>query len=115
MLLMYYPQCSTCKKALKWLNEHGVHYESRNIKTEKPSAEELRTWHQLSGMPLTKFFNTHGKLYRDLHLKTKLPMISEEEMINLLSSDGMMVKRPLLILDDQVLIGFNEEKWQEAL
>lgn len=115
MLVMQYPKCTTCKKALKWLDNHGITYESRDIKENNPTAEELKDWYQRSGMPLTKFFNTHGTLYREMQLKTKLPTMSEEDMIQLLATDGMLVKRPLVILDDQVLIGFNEKTWSETL
>ncbi|BBH27725.1 arsenate reductase [Intestinibaculum porci] len=115
MLVMQYPKCTTCKKALKWLDNHGITYESRDIKENNPTAEELKDWYQRSGMPLTKFFNTRGTLYREMHLKTKLPTMSEEDMIQLLATDGMLVKRPLVILDDQVLIGFNEKTWSETL
>ena len=115
MLVMQYPKCTTCKKALKWLDDHGITYESRDIKENNPTAEELKDWYQRSGMLLTKFFNTHGTLYREMQLKTKLPAMSEEDMIQLLATDGMLVKRPLVILDDQVLIGFNEKTWSDTL
>ncbi len=115
MTILYYPKCSTCKKAIKWLDDHGLTYEKRDIVQDNPSADELKAYHQLSGQPLRKFFNTSGKLYREQKLATKLPMMSEEEMYALLATNGMLVKRPLLITEDQVLIGFNDQKWQDAL
>ncbi len=110
-----YPKCTTCQKAEKWLKSTGVEYEFRNIKEENPTAQQLRDWHKRSGLPLKKFFNTSGLLYRSLELKEKLPQMSEEEMISLLSSDGMLVKRPLLVAKDFVLVGFKEAQWAEAL
>lgn len=115
MLVLEYPKCSTCKRALKWLNDHHIEYTDRNIKTENPTAEELKEWHQKSQKPLKKFFNTSGQLYRQNNLKDKLPNMSEEEMYELLSTDGMLVKRPLIILNDTVLIGFKEKEWEETL
>ena len=110
-----YPKCTTCKKAEAWLKENNIEYTLRNIKEENPSLDELKAWFKLSGEPLKKFFNTSGLLYRSLQLKDKLPKMSEEEMLNLLSTDGMLVKRPLLVGDSFVLIGFKESKWQEIL
>ena len=108
-----YPKCTTCQKAKKWLDDNQIAYRIRDIKLENPSAEELRRWHQQSGLPLRKFFNTSGLLYKSLELKTKLPAMSEEEMLALLATDGMLVKRPLLIGDDFVLVGFQESQWSE--
>ena len=110
-----YPRCTTCQKARKWLDEHDVAYEFRDIKTENPTPEELRAWHQLSGAPLKNFFNTSGLLYKSLELKTKLPAMSEDELLALLVSDGMLVKRPLAIGDGFVLIGFKEAEWEARL
>lgn len=110
-----YPKCSTCQKARKWLEETGIPYEFRDIKTENPTVEELARWHSLSGLPLGKFFNTSGQLYRSLELKTKLPTMTEGEMLTLLASDGMLVKRPLAVGDDFVLLGFREAEWEEKL
>lgn len=115
MIFLEYPKCSTCKKAKQWLDDHGVAYEDRNIKEQNPNAEELKAWHAKSGEQLRKFFNTSGMLYREYGLKDKLPNMTEEEMLNLLASDGMLVKRPLLITDDGVLIGFKEKQWAEKL
>ena len=108
-----YPKCTTCQKAKKWLDDNQIAYRIRDIKLENPSAEELRRWHQQSGLPLRKFFNTSGLLYKSLELKTKLPAMSEEEMLALLATDGMLVKRPLLIGDAFVLVGFKESDWAE--
>lgn len=115
MLFLEYPRCTTCKKAKKWLDEHGVSYEDRDIKLENPSADEMKHFHQLSGMPLKKFFNTSGILYKEMQLKDKLPTMTEEEQYELLATDGMLVKRPLVVGDDFVLIGFKEEAWAEKL
>ena len=113
VLFLEYPKCSTCQKAKKWLDEHKVKYEDRHIKENNPTAEELKVWHQRSGQALKKFFNTSGMLYRSLELKDKLPGMSEEEQLALLATDGMLVKRPLLIMEDKVLIGFKEKEWEE--
>ena len=110
-----YPKCTTCKKAQKWLDDNGVDYVLRDIKETKPTLDELKGWHILSKKPLKKFFNTSGLLYRSMELKDKLPNMSDEEMLTLLSSDGMLVKRPLLVAEDFVLIGFKEAEWQEIL
>jgi arsenate reductase len=115
MLLICYPKCGTCRKAQKWLDENGIGYDYRDIKLENPSAEELSGWIAVSGLPARKFFNTSGMLYRDMHLKDKLPGMSDEEMITLLATDGMLVKRPLAILGDNVLVGFKEAEWEAAL
>ena len=113
MKFICYPKCTTCQKAKKWLDERGMAYDLRDIKTDKPTAEELSQWHGKSGLPLKKFFNTSGLLYKSMELKTKLPEMSEEEMLALLASDGMLVKRPLLIGEDFVLVGFKEAQWEE--
>ena len=110
-----YPKCTTCQKAKKCLDDHGIEYSLRDIKTDNPSADELTRWYSKSGLPLKKFFNTSGLLYKSMELKDKLPGMSEEEMIQLLASDGMLVKRPLLIGDDFVLIGFKEADWTKSL
>ena len=110
-----YPKCTTCQKAKKYLDEKGVEYEMRDIKTENPTFEELKQWYALSGLPLKKFFNTSGLLYKSMALKDKLPAMSEEEMLTLLSTDGMLVKRPLLVGEDFVLTGFKEKDWAEKM
>ena len=115
MLFLEYPPCSTCKKAKIWLDEHGVSYTARHIKEENPSYEELKLWYQRSGLPLKKFFNTSGLLYKSLNLKDKLPTMTEEEQLRLLATDGMLVKRPLVVLEDAVLTGFREADWQKTL
>ncbi len=108
-------KCSTCKKAKKWLDDHGISYEDREIKTENPTVEELKSWHEASGLPLKRFFNTSGMLYKDMKLKDKLPAMSEEEQYQLLATDGMLVKRPLVINGQTVLAGFKEAEWEKAL
>lgn len=116
MLFLCYPKCSTCRKAQKWLDEHDVDYDIRDIKTDNPDLAELELWHQASGLPLKKFFNTSGQLYRSLELSKKLPGMSDAEQYALLASDGMLVKRPILITDDnKVLVGFKEDQWAENL
>lgn len=115
MLLICYPKCGTCRKAQKWLEENGIGYDYRDIKTDNPSAEELAEWIRVSGRPAKKFFNTSGMLYRDMQLKDKLPAMTEEEMIGLLASDGMLVKRPIAVLSDRILVGFRESEWESAL
>ena len=116
MLFLEYPPCSTCKKAKKWLDDHGIAYTDRHIKENNPSYEELKNWYAISGLPLKKFFNTSGLQYRALELKDKLPAMSEEEQLQLLSSDGMLVKRPVLVTDDgKVLTGFKEADWEKTL
>ena len=110
-----YPKCSTCKKAEKWLNENGVNFTVRDIKENNPSFDELKEWYDMSGLELKKFFNTSGMLYRSRGLKDKLNDMSEEEQLKLLSTDGMLVKRPLVIKDDKVLIGFKEKEWENVL
>lgn len=115
VLFLQYPPCTTCKKAKAWLDERGVDYQARHIKEENPTAEELKAWHEKSGLPLKKFFNTSGLAYKALGLKDRLPTMSEEEQYQLLASDGMLVKRPLVIGDDFALVGFREAQWQERL
>ena len=116
MMFLCYPKCSTCRKAQKWLDEHDVDYDIRDIKTDNPDLAELELWHQASGLPLKKFFNTSGQLYRSLELSKKLPGMSDAEQYALLASDGMLVKRPILITDDnKVLVGFKEDQWAETL
>ncbi|MCC8158805.1 MAG: arsenate reductase family protein [Phascolarctobacterium sp.] len=115
MLFICYPKCSTCLKAEKYLQTQNLEYTKRDIKTDNPTAEELHSWQQASGLPLKKFFNTSGLQYKALGLKDKLPQLSEEEQLQLLATDGMLVKRPLLITDDAVLVGFKEAEWSEKL
>ena len=115
MLFIEYPKCTTCKRAKSWLDEHGLEYTDRHIKEANPTLAELKDWYQLSGLPLKKFFNTSGVLYKQMQLKDKLPQLSEQEQLELLASDGMLVKRPLLVLDDVVLVGFKPEQWAERL
>ena len=110
-----YPKCTTCQKAKKWLDDNKIEYELRDIKADNPNFEELSAWYKMSGMPLKKFFNTSGLLYKSMELKTKLPAMPEEEQLKLLASDGMLVKRPLVIGTDFVLIGFKESEWSEKL
>lgn len=113
-LVLCYEKCSTCKKALKWLEKQGVEYTERPIKEENPSKEELREWYQKSGLPLKRFFNTSGMLYRELKLKDRLPDMPEEEQLDLLASDGMLVKRPLLVSEKVICPGFREAEWQKV-
>ena len=115
MQILCYEKCGTCKKALKWLKDNGIAVPVRPIKEENPSKEELREWQKRSGLPLHKFFNTSGKLYREYELSKKLPQMSEEEMLDLLASDGMLVKRPLLVSEEKVLVGFRENEYAETL
>lgn len=110
-----YPKCTTCKKAQKWLDENNIEYTLRDIKQDNPSMDELAKWYKTSGMPLKKFFNTSGLLYKSMELKNKLPNMTEEQMLELLATDGMLVKRPLLVGDNFVLIGFKENAWEEKL
>jgi len=110
-----YPKCTTCQKARKWLDDNHIEYNFRDIKTENPTAEELAAWYKTSGLPLKKFFNTSGLLYKSMNLKEKLPGMSEEEMLALLATDGMLVKRPLLVGDGVVLVGFKETEWEKHL
>lgn len=115
MLYINYPKCTTCQKAKKWLDAHSLSYDDRHIKEQNPTLEELTLWYKNSGLPLKKFFNTSGMIYREMGLKDKLGSMSEEEQLKLLASDGMLVKRPLVINDDTVLIGFKEKEWEEKL
>lgn len=115
MLILCYPKCTTCQKAIRYLQSKGMEAEQRDIKAENPTAEELRRWQSRSGLPLRRFFNTSGLQYRALNLKERLPDMSETEMLELLATDGMLVKRPLLIAEDRVLVGFREAEWEEAL
>ena len=115
MLMLWYPKCSTCQKAKSWLEEKGLDFEVRDIKTENPTAEELRRWWTASGLPLKRFFNTSGLLYKELGLKDKLPGMDEEEQLALLATDGMLVKRPILVGADFVLTGFRPKEWEERL
>ncbi len=115
MVFICYPRCTTCQKAKKWLTENGIAFEERHIRENNPTLEELKEWHKKSGLPLRKFFNTSGQMYKELGLKDKLPAMSEDEQYNLLASDGMIVKRPIFIGDDFVLVGFNETEWKTAL
>ena len=115
MTILCYPRCSTCKKALKWLDEREIPYKLRDIREENPSLEELRLWYGKSGLPLKKFFNTSGQAYRDMGLARKLPAMTEEEQLALLASDGMLVKRPLVVGEAHILTGFREAEWEEVL
>lgn len=112
MLFIAYPKCSTCKKAKNWLTEHHIEAEDRDIKEQNPTAAELKEWHQKSGLPLKRFFNTSGILYKEMNLKEKLPDMNEDEQFSLLASNGMLVKRPILVTDDKVLVGFKEKEWE---
>ncbi len=115
MLFIQYPPCTTCQKAKKWLDSQGIAYTDRHIKNEKPTYEELKAWHDASGLPLKKFFNTSGLLYKSMNLKEKLPTMTEEEQLQLLASDGMLVKRPIVVKDGTVLVGFKQAQWEQAL
>lgn len=115
MLFVEYPKCTTCKKAKKWLDDRGETYTDRHIKEENPTLEELKEWHKRSGLPLKKFFNTSGMLYKEMGLKDKLPSMTEDEQYALLAQDGMLVKRPILVSEEWVLVGFKEKEWQEKL
>ena len=108
-----YPKCTTCQKARKWLDEHNIEYELRDIKTENPGVEELAGWYRLSGLPLRKFFNTSGLLYKSMNLKEKLPAMTEEEQLQLLATDGMLVKRPIVVKGDIILTGFKAADWEK--
>ncbi len=115
VLFVEYPKCSTCQKAKKWLEANQVAFDDRHIVEENPTAQELKLWHQRSGLPLKRFFNTSGLLYKSMSLKDKLPDMSEEEQYALLAADGMLVKRPLIVAEDFVLTGFREAEWEEKL
>ena len=113
MLFICYPRCTTCKKAQKWLDDNGFQYELRDIKENNPTYEELKNWHAKSGLPLKKFFNTSGLLYKSMELKDKLPTMTEDEQLKLLATDGMLVKRPILVNEETVLVGFKETEWEK--
>lgn len=113
MLFICYPKCSTCQKARKWLEEHNIEYTERHIVENNPSYDELKSWYEKSGLPLKKFFNTSGMLYKEMQLKDKLLSMSEEEQLQLLATNGMLVKRPLVVCEDKVLVGFKEAEWEE--
>lgn len=115
LTVLCYKKCTTCQKALKWLDERGIEYRERPIKEEHPTAEELKEWFEKSGLPLKRFFNTSGNLYKELSLKDKLPDMSQEEQLALLATDGMLVKRPLVVGEDFVLTGFKEAEWKDKL
>ena len=115
MLFLCYPKCSTCQKAKKWLDEQNIEYTQRHIAEDKPSYEELKEWYDKSGLPLKKFFNTSGMLYKEMQLKDKLPAMSEEEQLELLAGNGMLVKRPIVVKDNTVLVGFKEAEWEEKV
>ena len=115
MLFLCYPKCSTCQKARKWLDEHGIKYTERHIVEKNPTYDELKVWYQQSGLPIKKFFNTSGMLYKEQKLKDQLPDMSEEEQLRLLATNGMLVKRPLIVKENLVLTGFKEKEWTEKL
>lgn len=115
MLFIQYPPCSTCKKAKAWLDDRGLSYTDRHIKENNPSYDELKAWYEASGLPLKRFFNTSGLLYKSLELKDKLPTMSEDEQLRLLATDGMLVKRPIIVSGDIILTGFKEAEWQRLL
>jgi len=115
MQFICYERCSTCKKAEKWLRENGIEFDKRDIKTENPTEEELRAWQQKSGLPLQRFFNTSGQIYREMGLKDKLKTMSDDEKFALLATDGMIVKRPILVKEETVLVGFKESEWEGNL
>ena len=115
MLFVCYPKCTTCQKAKKWLDEKGIEYSDRHIKEDNPTYDELKKWHEMSGLPLKKFFNTSGLLYKSMNLKDKIPEMSEDEQLKLLASDGMLVKRPLIVGDDYTLTGFKAEEWENRI
>ena len=115
MLFIQYPPCTTCQKAKKWLDARGAEYTDRHIKEQNPTYEELKSWYEISGLPLKKFFNTSGLLYKSMNLKEKLPTMTEEEQLQLLATDGMLVKRPILVKGNTVLTGFKEAEWEKAI
>ena len=115
MLFVHYPKCSTCKKAKKWLEENNIEFESRDIVLDNPKASELKEWWEISDLPLKRFFNTSGRKYKELKLKDKLPDMSEDDQLDLLATDGMLVKRPILVNEDVVLVGFKLKEWEENL
>lgn len=115
MLVLVYRKCSTCLKALKWLEDNNISFTERAIKEDNPTYDELKKWHQMSGMPLKKFFNTSGLLYKEMNLKDKLPSMSEDEQLKLLATNGMLVKRPFVVGDNFILTGLKEDEWKEKL
>lgn len=115
MLFLCYPKCSTCQKARKWLESHNVDYNERHIVEENPTYDELKKWYEISGLPLKRFFNTSGMLYKEMQLKDKLPVMNEKEHLELLATNGMLVKRPMLVCEDKVLVGFKEAEWEGIL
>ena len=115
MLFIWYPKCSTCQKTKKWLNSHEIEYTERHIVEENPTYDELKEWHQKSGQPLKKFFNTSGMLYKEMKLKDKLPKMREDEQLKLLATNGMLVKRPVLVAEDKVLVGVKEAEWEKIV
>lgn len=115
MLFIQYPKCTTCKRAKKWLDDNGVKYMDRHIKEQNPTHEELKEWHEKSGLPLRRFFNTSGQLYKSMQLKDKLPEMSTDEQLHLLASDGMLVKRPIIVKEDVILVGFKADVWEKEL
>ena len=115
MLFIEYPKCSTCQKAKKWLDAHNITYTDRHIAEDNPSYDELKEWYEKSGLPLKKFFNTSGMIYKEMQLKDKLPAMSEEEQLQLLATNGMLVKRPLIVDGDTIMTGFKEAEWEEKL
>ncbi len=115
ILFIEYPKCTTCQKAKKWLDEKGIEYSDRHIKEDNPTYDELKKWHEMSGLPLKKFFNTSGLLYKSMNLKDRIPEMSEDEQLKLLASDGMLVKRPLIVGDDYALTGFKAEEWENKI
>ncbi|MCM1507247.1 MAG: arsenate reductase family protein [Ruminococcus flavefaciens] len=115
MLYVCYPKCTTCKKAQKWLDGKGFEYTMRDIKENNPSYDELKEWHSKSGLPLKSFFNTSGNLYKSMNLKERLPEMSDDEQLKLLATDGMLVKRPILVTENTVLVGFKEKEWEEII
>ena len=115
MIFIQYPPCSTCQKAKKWLEAHDIAYTDRHIKEENPTYEELKAWYEKSGLPLKRFFNTSGLLYKSLNLKDRLPLMTEEEQLRLLATDGMLVKRPIVITEDHIFTGFKENEWNQLL
>ena len=115
MIFIEYPKCSTCKKAKKWLDDHNIKYEDRHIIDNNPTFDELKEWYHKSNLDIKRFFNTSGMLYKEMNLKDKLPNMNEDEMLEILSTNGMLVKRPLIITDDVMLIGFKEKEWEDNL
>ena len=114
-IFIVFSKCTTCQKAKKWLQERNIHFEDRHIKEQQPSLDEIKQWHKLSGLPLKRFFNTSGNAYKEMQLKDKLKTMTEEEQLKLLATNGMLVKRPLLIEDDKVLVGFKEAEWEKLI